>query len=143
MINSRNKGAAAEREFATLIYGELGVQLQRNLEQYRTGGHDLIAIGYCPTANYLNQFATEVKRHRQATDAKISEWWEQTTNQAKDANLIPLLAFRVDRQAWRIVVPLTLLSNYLPTQYPDVKWTAWLSVEAFCLHVRESIKVTA
>ncbi len=139
MINSRQKGATGEREFANLIYDELSIKLERNLEQSRSGGFDLIAIGSCPIAQYLNQFAIEVKRYRQVTDAKVSEWWQQTLTQAQDANLIPLLAFRQDRQSWHIVLPLAVISDYLPSKYPELPWTAWLSIEAFCLHVRESV----
>ena len=35
--NSRNKGAAAEREIAKLLFDELGMTFKRDLEQYRAG----------------------------------------------------------------------------------------------------------
>ena len=41
-INSRQKGAGAEREFAGLVHDWSGVSLIRNLKQTRSGGHDLI-----------------------------------------------------------------------------------------------------
>ena len=71
MINSRTKRAAGEREFASQIHDELGITLKRNLEQSRSGGHDLIAAGSCPTAQHLNQFAIEVKRYQSATDSDL------------------------------------------------------------------------
>lgn len=40
-INSRNKGASAEREFSNIIYQWAGIRLIRNLEQSRSGGFDL------------------------------------------------------------------------------------------------------
>lgn len=137
MTNSRNKGAAGEREFANVIQNELGVSLIRNLEQSRSGGHDLIIQGECSISARLNRFAIEVKRYRQATDGLISEWWQQTIEQAERANKTPLLAFRGDRQQWRIVIPLREVSNHLPDKYPDIPFTGWLSVQAFGVMIRE------
>lgn len=37
-INSRTKGATAEREFSTIIHEWSGIRLIRNLEQSRSGG---------------------------------------------------------------------------------------------------------
>lgn len=140
MANSRNKGAAGEREFANAIHEELGVSLIRNLEQSRSGGHDLIIQSECKVSGRLTRFAIEVKRYRQTTDGLISEWWHQTIEQAERADKTPLLAFRGDRQQWRIVIPLREVSNHLPDKYPDIHFTAWLSVQAFGAIIREQDK---
>mgnify|MGYP003143446120 CR=1 FL=1 len=43
MVNGRQKGAAAEREIAKLLFDELGMTFKRDLEQYRAADHgDLI-----------------------------------------------------------------------------------------------------
>ena len=57
------EGAAAEREFSALVSCYLGMLLKRNLEQTRSGCPDLMAAGDCPTAQFLNRFAIEVKHH--------------------------------------------------------------------------------
>lgn len=78
-INSRAKGASAEREFAGLIHDWSGVRLIRNLEQTRSGGHDLIVhpdeVG--SVADSFRKLAIECKRYQAATDAQIQKWWAQ------------------------------------------------------------------
>ncbi len=122
---------------AKALEAELGVKLERNLEQSRNGGCDLRVLSDCVIANRLNRFSIECKRYRQATDGLISDWWQRTLDQAEKANKTPLLAFRADRQQWCIIVPLREISNHLPDQYPDIDWTAWLSVPAFGALMRE------
>lgn len=106
-INSREKGAAAEREFAQLVRDLTGWVLLRNLDQSRSGGHDLMAAEDCP----LNRFAIEIKRHAVVRPHQVSEWWEQATQQAIKAGKTPLLACRADRGKWRVIVPVHWLSG--------------------------------
>lgn len=70
-INSRAKGASAEREFAQLIHQHLGVDLRRNLEQSRSGGHDLVAVGTDSVSLALDAFAIEIKRYALVTPGLI------------------------------------------------------------------------
>lgn len=96
MTNGKAKGANGERELAVLLTSwagpEFGLELQRNLEQTRGGGHDL--VGLEPYG-----MAVECKR----VEAKaINSWWAQAERQAKQAGgLIPVLAWRQNRQPWR------------------------------------------
>lgn len=76
-INRQAKGAAAEREFAALVFDQLGTKLARNLEQSRSGGHDLEAVGDGPAALALRGFAIEVKRYGAITPALLSRFWTQ------------------------------------------------------------------
>lgn len=94
-INSRDKGAAAEREFAALVYDHLAVKLSRNLEQSRSGGYDLEAVGDDPAALSLRRFAVEVKRYGTITPALLTKFWQQAEAQARGASRIPALAFSV------------------------------------------------
>lgn len=93
----RAKGASAERELATLLIdwaGEQGMALEvkRNLEQVRGGGHDLVGL-----ERY--GMAVEVKR---VEVLALANWWEQAVRQAKQAgDLIPVLAWRQNRKPWR------------------------------------------
>jgi Holliday junction resolvase len=139
-INSREKGAAAEREFSRLIFEHLGVSLVRNLDQSRAGGHDLTAPGTDPVSLALDAYAIEVKRYRAFTPAMLAGFWRQAEAQAERAAKVPALAFRADRQEWRVLVPLSLLSGAFHTRWAGHEWTAEISVPAFCCLVREEVK---
>lgn len=132
-INSRQKGASAEREFAGLIHDWSGVRLIRNLEQTRSGGHDLIvhpdAVG--SVADSFRELAIECKRYQTATDAQIQKWWAQAVLQADQAGLKPVLAYRANRSPWRVVVPLVHVNPSL-SQNSQLTYTATLSIEGFC-----------
>lgn len=135
-INSRAKGASGEREFAKLVHQHLGVELRRNLEQSRQGGHDLVAIGADPISRALDAYAIEVKRYAAITPAMMAEFWSQAEAQAARASKTPALAYRRDREEWRVCVPLRALNGGFG-DWPGFEWTATLSVEAFCALVRE------
>jgi hypothetical protein len=68
-INSRNKGAGAELEFSNIIFQWAGIRLIRNLEQSRSGGHDLVVhpdeAGQ--VADSFRALAIEVKRYGKVT----------------------------------------------------------------------------
>jgi hypothetical protein len=101
-INVRQKGANAERELAGIMMAwasEIGITLDliRNLEQVRSGGHDLLGIP---------GIATEVKR---VEVLAINTWWGQCVTQATveglrlgvgEHGIIPLLAYRQSRKPW-------------------------------------------
>ncbi|WP_198402725.1 hypothetical protein [Methylomonas koyamae] len=75
-INSRQKAADTEKEFAGLVHDWAGVRLIRNLEQSSSGGYGLIVhpdeAG--PVADSFRRLAIECKRYQAATDAEISKW---------------------------------------------------------------------
>jgi len=98
---SKNKGANAEREVAALlqpiidrVYNDAGLvppKMERNLEQTRGGGYDLIGIDW---------LALEVKRQEQLS---INSWWGQTLRQAR-SNQMPVLIYRQNRKKWRVMM---------------------------------------
>jgi len=139
MINSRAKGAGAERELAGLIFDQLGVRLIRNLEQARGGGHDLVLhpdeTG--PAAESLDRFAIECKRYQRITHADLVKFWKQAAEQAGHAGKIPALAYRENRQPWKVMIPLAAMQHELCTD-PGIDWTGTLSVPGFCHVVRDS-----
>lgn len=95
MVNGRAKGASAERELADLLTrwaAEVGVtlDLKRNLEQVRGGGHDLVGL-----EDY--GMAVEVKRVEQLS---LNAWWQQATRQAEAVGCLPVLAWRQNRKPW-------------------------------------------
>ena len=103
---AKTKGANAERELAAIMMGwaaEIGVALDliRNLEQVRSGGHDLLGIP---------GIATEVKR---VEVLAINTWWGQCVGQAVaeghrlgvgEHGIIPLLAYRQSRRPWNFMM---------------------------------------
>ena len=123
-INSRNKGAAGEREVAKIIDDLLGIKVQRNLDQWRSGGFDL---------DGLEGWAIEVKR---AKKPLLAQWWAQTLAQAEQADLRPVLWYRLDNQKWRVVLPLKLLCAGL--EYSGgLEYTAEITPEGFACLYRE------
>lgn len=97
-MNSRKKGAAAERELARVIHDHLGVRLVRNLEQSRRGGHDLIPYPDQggPVAVSLARYAIEAKRYSRTTPHLLRGWWAQTCVQAERVGL----THATDRTGW-------------------------------------------
>ena len=87
MINSRTKGAAAEREVFALISDALGIRVERNLVQTRDGGYDTAVCGW----------AIEVKRQE---ILHLPDWWRQCCEQARNAHFKPMLIYRRSRQPW-------------------------------------------
>lgn len=137
-INSRTKGASAEREFSNEVYNWSGVRLVRNLEQTRSGGFDLIVhpdeVG--GVAEAFRGLAIECKRYGKVTPGLIKTWWEQARAQAAPRNLYPVLAYRADRQDWHVIAPLCLVNPDL-TRNLTLDCTASMGVVAFCSIVRE------
>jgi hypothetical protein len=113
LINSRIKGKSGELELSRLTEKALGIKLTRNLSQSRSGGHDLECI---TTDGALSQYfaclAIEVKRSKHAPPAMRAQWWAQACTQAEKAGRVPLLAFRQDREGWRVqLLPLRFVSG--------------------------------
>lgn len=102
----RAKGASAEREVIKLlepIVKELSEgALFRNLEQVRSGGHDIVGIDW---------LAIEVKR---CEVLAIETWWKQCVEQAErksreneregKGKALPVLIYRQNRKPWLVVL---------------------------------------
>lgn len=124
--SQRTKGAAGERELSKLLAERLGIDCQRNLEQTRSGGADLLGVG---------PWAVEVKRHERLA---ISTWWAQACAQAGDS--LPALAYRQSRQPWTVLVPLGVLTD----EHDDwaAGYRAALSLEGFC-HITRQMEASS
>ena len=117
MVNARNKGATGERELCRWIKDNLGVlgDPERNLEQVRSGGADIINV---------YPFIFEVKR---VENLDLVSWWiqvktawEQLRDMSDvdeqagiDRNLIPVVAFRQNNQPWEFLIHAGLIGNNL------------------------------
>ena len=94
MTNSRAKGSRVELEFIRMIQDELGVSCQRNLEQVRSGGHDITGlVGWAPEVKARANFPAR---------AEFIRMWAQTLEQAESGKLKPILAIKVNRRGWSI-----------------------------------------
>lgn len=135
---SRTKGASAERELAAELHDLLGVRLSRRLRQYQAGGCDLqVDEGQSgEVADLLRRCAIEVKRHATATQGQVAGWWTQAVAQAQAQGAIPVLAYREDRQEWRVVLPLAALLSGAPDDWGPQS-TVELSLWGFAVWARE------
>ena len=86
--SQRRKGAAAEREVLRLLGEELGILLQRNIQQTRDGGADCLCV---------KGFAIEVKRQEALSRPA---WWRQACEQASMVQAEPMLLYRRSREPW-------------------------------------------
>ena len=90
---SRNKGAHAERELAAYLSDALGVEIKRKLDQAREVG----------------QFRIEVKRREKLA---IPQWVRQIEECTEEGE-VPVVAFRQNKQPWRIVIRLDDYVDYM------------------------------
>lgn len=94
---SRNKGAAAEREFTAILSEHLGTQIKRKLGQARDSGDDA----------QWGKFRFEVKRRETLA---IMDWCRQIDTHCQ-GDEVPVVAFRQNGQEWRVVLR---LKDFLP-----------------------------
>lgn len=104
-INIKTKGANGEREVAEelnliihTVYAKLEMpmltvpMIQRNQNQSAVGGNDL--------TNVLG-LSIEIKRHETLS---IGAWWKQCCKSAERNDEIPVLIFRQNYKAWRVIL---------------------------------------
>ena len=127
-INSRTKGASGERELIREIEEWTGLRLERNLAQSFAGGHDLIG---------LDDWAIECKRYKSISEADKRSFWEQAVRQAKRVDKMPAVAFRQDRQPWRVLIVYPAHRELY--QLEDYRATCEVGLEFFCALIRESL----
>lgn len=128
MTNGRQKGANFERELARMIYDELGIEVKRDLEQYRASDHgDLIG---------LDGWTLELKRYASNAGGNFKkEWWKQVTSAANAQGNQPVLIYKYDRQPIKCVVFLSSINS----DYADKDNVAVVSFPTWCMLVRESL----
>ena len=119
----RNKGSAAEREVFNLLRDELGLVVERNLQQTRNGGADSVSIP---------GLAIEVKRQEKEW---LEAWWNQAVEQAGNT-LVPVVAHRRSRQQWKFVVPLTWVMG---SDAFTLNMRCTVGLQEFCWLVREKM----
>lgn len=95
MVNARSKGQRGEREaikwlqpIVDEVMGEGVISLERNLDQWRAGGFDVVGLEW---------MALEIKRRE---SFNLNQWWVQTVKQA-GTDQVPVLLHRRNHQPWR------------------------------------------
>lgn len=99
-VNGRAKGSAGEREFCQWLYDNFDLDKipERNLEQTREGGADILDI---------TPFVFEVKRQERLD---LNSWWLQvlTATRERDTEIdidhIPVVAFRQNNKKWEFLI---------------------------------------
>lgn len=130
------KGKSGERELRAVLEPALGLEISRNLVQAREGGADLVGIP---------GIALEVKRHRRATRSLVEAWWGQAVSQAALAGGEPALAWRQDRDEWRVVVHHMFPERFARGEPPNAvcglyERTLEVSLEMFVTWVRDGLQ---
>ena len=127
MTNSRAKGARVELDFARLCFDHLGIKVERNLDQTRSGGHDLKG---------LDGWAPEIKaRANVPPRSELISMWAQTIEQADAAKAKPVLAIKVNRRGWTCYVDMADLND---SWQPRKSWAA-IEPEDFFQLVRDGM----
>jgi len=130
----RMKGAAFEREVASLLFDELGIKFKREIEQYRQSD-----LGDLVPCDGTFPFTIECKRYADGYLAKDA-WWDQACAAAHAANLIPSLIYRFDRRPIVCRVPIAAFIA-MSGGKDDYGWqyTADVTFAAYCMIAREMI----
>ena len=124
---SRRKGARVEREVAQKLDLLLGIRFDRNLEQTRSGGGDLIA----DDATF--PFSIEIKARASGVSC-LNAWKDQASAAAVKCGKIPAVVFKFDRQPIRVAVPLACLCG---GKCDDPSEWAEITLEGFAYAARE------
>ena len=93
-LNAKKKGSKGERECARWLKETLDLDYlpERNLEQVRHGGYDLI----------VKDFVIEVKR---CQVLHLRQWWLQVVTASKEIiGAEPIVIYRQNNQPWRILI---------------------------------------
>jgi Holliday junction resolvase len=102
-INSRNKGAVGEREFAELLRFH-GWDARRG--QQFSGGSDSPDVVCQP----LKDFHFEVKR---VEAGNLYKWMAQAKRDAKAGEKVPVVMHRRNREDWMAILPAGLFLELL------------------------------
>ena len=92
-INSRAKGSQGEREWCAFLLKHFDIEAERNLDQVRDGGCDIIT----------DHYVFEVKR---VENLDIQNAWIQakTASLAFNGEKTPIVAFRRNREKWNCAI---------------------------------------
>lgn len=133
-VSGQNKGKGGEREVADALNGVIyaifkergweipkNLWVQRNTQQSAVGGCDLTGTW---------GMAVEVKRQEALS---INTWWAQCKASAATLRAMPVLVFRQNKKAWRVVMEGALQLPMSPGEIPwslarvEISWEEFLN----------------
>ncbi len=93
-LNSRTKGASGERELICILQetiDRVGIvaKLERNLEQTRYGGADMVGLSW---------LSGEVKR---CEVLQLNKWWNKLVGITKEGQ-VPAIFYRRNKEQWKV-----------------------------------------
>ena len=99
-LHAQRKGKEGEIEFCKWLLENFNIDVARNLTQSRGKGSDII----------VDDFLFEIKRREILS---LDSWWHQVVIAAKtyekQKGLIPIVAYRQNRQSWNFLIPAKLI----------------------------------
>ena len=129
-INVRAKGASGEREMCKWLDKNLGIQSERNLDQVRSGGADIIT----------EEFVFEVKR---VENLDIQGAWIQcktacsNVNEQDGTNRTGVVCFRRNKEKWSFAISAKNIGlQYGYVILPEKVFIEWVE------HIREQNVLT-
>lgn len=99
MVHSQKKGKRGEDDFCKWLKKNLGIDARR--EHFQASGYSADVM--------TEDFIFEVKRHE---NPNLDNFWYQVAVAKKrhpDKELIPVVAFRKNRQKWEFLLPANLI----------------------------------
>ena len=118
MVNIRDKGKRGEYQFIERFQPFFHTKLERNLEQVRAGGSDIIGT---------HPFVIEVKNVEDHCDSNKRSWWAQVSAAVLHPDIeIPVVAYRKSRSSWRFLIASELIG--IENEYLEVTEEVFLKL---------------
>ena len=124
-INSRNKGAAFERQIANALIEDLNLKnpVKRILEQTRTKELPDLMLG---------RWCIECKRYGDGSEPS-GDWWNQVLAASSNDNQIPALVYKFNRKPLKV----RILASSINSEIQNKNLTVDLSWEDFIAIIKE------
>jgi len=98
-LHAQKKGKRGEVEFCKWLLDNFGIDTERNYNQSDGSSSDII----------IDDFIFEIKRQQVLS---LDSFWHQVVvakKNHKNKELIPIVAYRQNRQPWRFLIPANLI----------------------------------
>lgn len=110
-INSKQKGARAEREVARILRDHGYLDAHRTAQYCGNTGEAADVDG-------VPGFHIEVKVRGEKEYLAIEDWWNKLVSESDLSGRIPVLVYKKDRKKWKIVMDfemwLEVVKDYVP-----------------------------
>jgi len=111
-VNSKVKGNRNELEVAKALTRWTGVEFRRTPMSgaIHVPLDWLCGDVFCVDKNFDFPFSVETKHYRKVTNSLLHKWWDQTCDDAKRINKLPLLIYRSNNwpaDTWDILLPIS------------------------------------